>query len=234
MSVSLQTPLGEKIPRATAISGERTETRPVLEKTRITIAYYHPVAVSGLQMIIIKFYMPTPGIWTVTLHGDIILNGKFNAWIPVMDLSTPEIRFLRPDPFTTITTPGTSSGCITCGAYNDRNNSLYINSSWGFTRISNVKPDLVAPGVDVLGIYPMGNGMMSGTSVATAITAGACALLMQWGIVERNDVSLNTNRIKSMLIRGCRRDANTNYPSPQWGYGKLDLLNSFIQIRGQI
>jgi len=91
---------------------------------------------------------------------------------------------------------------------------------------------LVAPGVDVSGIYPIGNGTMTGTSVAAAITTGACALMLQWGIVEQNDVSLNTNRIKSFLIRGCKREPNIQYPSYQWGYGKLDLLNTFMQFRG--
>jgi len=76
-----------------------------------------------------------------------------------------------------------------------------------------------------------GRGTMTGTSVAAAITAGACALLLQWGIVQKNDVSLNTFRIKAFLIRGCKRDQNTKYPSFQWGYGILDLFNTFNQMR---
>jgi len=231
MSVSLRSPLGEIISRAVAISGSITETQLILERARIRVAYFFPIASSGAHYIRIGFYSPTPGIWTVTLHGDIILDGRFDAWLPITGLATPGIRFLTPDPFTTVVTPGASIGGITSGAYNDRDNSLYINSSWGFTRISLVKPDLVAPGVDVSGIYPMGSGTMTGTSVAAAITAGASALMLQWGIVERNDVSLNTNRIKALLIRGCRRDPNINYPSPLWGYGKLDLLNTFKQLR---
>jgi len=78
----------------------------------------------------------------------------------------------------------------------------------------------------------MGNGTMTGTNVAAAITAGACALMLQWGIVEPNDVSLNTSRIKSFLIRGCKCEPSIQYPSHQWGYGKLDLLNTFMQLRG--
>ena len=112
-----------------------------------------------------------------------------------------------------------------------KNNSLFVSSSWGPTRSMIQKPDLVAPGVNVTGVYPIGNGTMTGTSVATAITAGACALILQWGIVEKNDVSLNTNRIKALLVRGCSRNPNITYPSPQWGYGKLDLLNTFKQLR---
>jgi len=234
MSVSLKSPLGEVIPRTVAISGHITETQLVLERSKIRVEYYFPISGSGAHFIRIGFLNPTPGIWDVILYGDIILNGKFNAWLPITGLASKGISFLTPDPFTTVVTPGTSIGGITCGAYNDRNNSLYINSSWGFTRTSLVKPDLVAPGVDVAGIFPMGNATMTGTSVAAAITAGACALMLQWGIVEQNDVSLNTHRIKALLIRGCSRATNTIYPSEQWGYGKLNLFNTFKQLRGVV
>ena len=92
-------------------------------------------------------------------------------------------------------------------------------------------PDLVAPGVRVNGVFPTGPGVMSGTSVATAITTGACALMLQWGIVERNAPTIDTFQIKGYLIRGCARDGNRTYPNFQWGYGKLDLYNSFNLIR---
>ena len=92
-------------------------------------------------------------------------------------------------------------------------------------------PDLVAPGVNVLGIYPYGEGVMSGTSVSAAITTGACALMLQWGIVEGNAPTLDTFQIKGYLIRGCRRDSASNYPNLQMGYGRLDLYNSFNLMR---
>ncbi len=92
-------------------------------------------------------------------------------------------------------------------------------------------PDLVAPGVDVDGFYPGGYGTMSGTSVATAIITGAGALFLQWGIAERNDVSLSTNQIRTYLIRGCNRSSYENYPNYKWGYGSLNLLQSFQIMR---
>ena len=234
MSVSVKSPLGEIIPRAAAISGRITETQLILERARTRVEYHFPVTGSGAHFIRVGFINPTAGIWTVTLYGDIILNGRFNAWLPITGLATPGIEFLTPDPYSTVVIPGTSIGSITCGAYNDRTKSLYVGSSWGPTRSMLQKPDLVAPGVDVTGIYPMGSGTMTGTSVAAAITTGACALMLQWGIVEQNDASLNTNRIKALLIRGCRREPSIQYPSYQWGYGKLDLFNTFAQLRGVV
>jgi len=231
MSVSIKSPVGENIPRVPAKSGIISETKLILEKATVIVRYYFPVLGSGSELIIISILNPTPGIWTVTLHGDIIIDGIFDSWLHITGFLSPGIQFLTPDPYKTITVPATGVGCITCGAYNDKNGSLYINSSWGPNREMLNSPDLVAPGVDVLGFSSIGNGLMTGTSVATAITAGACSLMLQWGIVEQNDLSLNTYRIKAYLIRGCRRDPDIQYPSHQWGYGELDLFNTFNQLR---
>ena len=94
-------------------------------------------------------------------------------------------------------------------------------------------PDFVAPGVEVGGTFP-GNipGHMSGTSVAAAITAGACALKLQWAVVEGNEPSTNTARLRANLIAGCGRDPSVEYPNNQWGYGKLNLYNTFRALRG--
>ena len=94
-----------------------------------------------------------------------------------------------------------------------------------------MRPDLVAPGVDVGGIFPTGPGKMSGTSCSAAITAGACALLLQWAIVEGNDPSIESYRIRADLITGCTREPGKDYPNNQWGYGKLNLYNTFQTLR---
>jgi hypothetical protein len=72
---------------------------------------------------------------------------------------------------------------------------------------------------------------MSGTSVAAAVTAGACALLLQWGIVERNEPYADTYLARAYLIRGCDRDPGMTYPNPRWGYGRLNLWNTFNLLR---
>jgi len=94
-----------------------------------------------------------------------------------------------------------------------------------------ISPNLVAPGVNVGGLFPTGYGQMSGTSVSAAITAGACALMLQWGIVDENETALTTERIKAHLIRGCIRLESVEYPNPQWGYGRLNLYNTLNIIR---
>lgn len=231
ISVSLKSPTGEIIERVPAKIGTLYSTRLILERARVDIEYFFPMPFTGGQITIIRLLDATPGIWTITIHGDIILEGNFHAYLPMIGLGPPGVEFLSPTPEYTVVVPATSFGVIACGAYDASNNTLYTNSSWGPTTLGFLVPTLVAPGVNVGGIYPAGPGTMTGTSVASAITTGACALMLQWGIVQGNDVSLSAYQIKAFLIRGCERDSNIVYPNNQWGYGRLNLLNSFTMMR---
>lgn len=232
MSVSVRSPTGELVVRVPARSGVRQLTNLILERSRVLIEYYFPLEGTGSQLTVVKIYDATPGIWTITVYGDIILDGRFNAWLPLTGFVAPGVEFLSSDPYITITVPATMiGGGICCGAYDSVQNSLYALSSWGPTRLPAMAPDLVAPGVNVGGFYPYGYGDMSGTSVATAITTGAAALMLQWGIVEGNDPVMSTYQIRAYLIRGCNRSEVLSYPNTQWGYGSLNLLQSFRLMR---
>jgi len=231
MSVSVTSPTGEIVSRVPARSGASYSSRLVLERATVIVEYLFPIEISGGQLTRIKILSATPGVWTITIYGDSILDGTFHAWLPLTGFIDPDTVFLKPTPNYTIVTPATSMGPITCGAYNSQNNSLFSSSSWGPTRLPAIMPDLAAPGVNVTGIFPTGYGSMSGTSVAAAITAGASALLLQWGIVHRNDLSMNSYHIRADLISGCDRDPNIEYPNNQWGYGRMNLFNTFRSLR---
>ena len=73
-----------------------------------------------------------------------------------------------------------------------------------------------------------------GTSVAAAVTAGATALIMEWAVVDGNIPAMGGDLIKSLLISGCAREGNLEYPNIKWGYGKLDLLGTFTTIKETI
>lgn len=231
VAVSITSPTGEIIPKIPVRSGASYSANLVLEKSRVTVEYHLPLRVSGDQLTRIKIFHPTPGIWTITVHGEIILNGEYHFWLPLTGFMDPDTMFLTSTPNYTIVIPATASGVITCGTYDGRNNSLYFNSSWGPTRRPMTAPDFVAPGVNVGGVFPVGYGQMSGASVAAAITAGACALMLQWGIVNDNETTLNTERVKAHLIRGCVRETIAEYPNAQWGYGRLNLYNTLNVMR---
>ena len=72
---------------------------------------------------------------------------------------------------------------------------------------------------------------MTGTSVSSAVAAGASALMFEWGIVEGNAPVITGNRLRTILIRGCSRDETRQYRNPQWGYGKLNLIKTFNTFR---
>ena len=154
------------------------------------------------------------------------------------NLISDETIFLTPSPYTTLTPPGDSPSPITVGAYNHSNNSIYIHSGRGYTIGGLIKPDLTAPGVDVSGPsigYRNGESIpmttLTGTSVAAAHVAGAVANLFSWGIVEGHNISMSEASIKAFLIRGAKRNPALSYPNREWGYGALDLYETFLRLR---
>jgi hypothetical protein len=63
--------------------------------------------------------------------------------------------------------------------------------------------------------------------MATPFVTGSAALLMQWGIVQKNDPYLYGEKLKSYLINGARQLKVENiYPNRTLGYGALCLERS--------
>ncbi len=227
ISVGVTSPTGEVVPRQPFRSGLEYSDSLILEETRIFIRYFKDIN----NNVIVGFEKATEGIWDIQLFGDNIIDGQYWSWLPITGQVKDDVEFLRPVPEYTIVYPAAALRTITCGAYNADDGSLYISSSWGPTRLASISPDFVSPGVSVRGIYPTGYGTMTGTSAAAAITTGAAALLMEWGIVKGNMPTINGDLIKSLFISGCTRDANMTYPNIKWGYGKMNLYNTFSSLR---
>lgn len=229
-SVSLVSPSGEEVPRVT--SGMRNFVFDFLfEKTIIYVNFQPLDPYSGEQLIAIRMSLPTPGIWRIRVYGEAVIHGVYNIWLPVTGFLSAETVFLDSNPDITLTEPANTETPITVGAYRAQNNSIYIDSSRGFTRKGRIKPDLVAPGVSVTGYGP-GNVMktITGTSASAAVTAGAAALMLEWGIVRGRRLSLGTLEIKQLMIRGAGRSNAQLYPNRSWGYGTLDLYAAFTAL----
>lgn len=234
LSVSFISPSGEQAPRIPARVGNSTVLEFLLEKTVIDINYSLMESGSGAQLIFMRFIDPTPGVWIIRVYGQNLLEGNYNMWLPIRQFIKEDTYFLKPSPDVTLVTPATADTVITVSAYDHTSNALYINSSRGFTSENAVKPDITAPGVNVYGPGINNNYIRkTGTSVAAALVAGNCAQLMQWGIVEGNEPQMKTNYIKNFLIRGAIRDRNIAYPSKEWGYGKVNIYETFNILAGQ-
>ncbi len=150
-------------------------------------------------------------------------------WLPVHGFLSEDTFFLQSNPDTTVTDPGNTPGPITTAAYNHRNNSIYIHSGRGFARSGAIKPELAAPGVAISA--PQQRFDMTGTSIAAAHMAGAAASLLSWAVLGDNLRSINTLIAKSILIRGADRKPGLTYPNREWGYGTLNLYQSFLAMR---
>lgn len=237
-TVGFISPSGERISRIPIIANNETSIPFLLDATTITVNYQLIEAESGSQLIFMRFQTPAAGIWTVRVYNTQRFKGTFHMWLPVQGMISEETVFLRPDPYSTITVPGNSRLPITVGAYDTSTGGIYIHSSRGFTPNQIVKPELAAPGVNILGPSvgrkPGSDTPMTtrtGTSAAAAITAGAAANLLGWGIVEGNYPTMSEASVKSYLIRGAQRNPALTYPNREFGYGTLDLFQTFLRLR---
>lgn len=227
ISVSITSPTGEVISRVPFRVGLEYTENFIFEETAISIEYHK----TANSVIFIGFKKATKGIWDITLFGDSIISGDYHAWLPITGQVSEYVEFLRPVPDYTIVSPAASLRTVTCGAYNSLDSSLFVSSSWGPTILPRMAPDFVAPGVNVRGIFPDGFGIMTGTSVAAAVTSGASALLLEWGIVNGNLPSIDGDLVRTLLISGCKKESSIQYPNNKWGYGKLDLIGTMNVIK---
>ncbi|MCC8103966.1 MAG: S8 family serine peptidase [Clostridiales bacterium] len=138
-------------------------------------------------------------------------------------------RFLNSTPDTTMTIPSTAAGVIAVGAYDARRDAYapFSGRGWPDTQYQN-RPDLVAPGVDVM-TTAVGGGYVSvsGTSFAAPFVTGAAALLMEWGILRGNDPYLYGEKVRACLHRGARQlPGYSEWPNNQAGYGALCVRDS--------
>ncbi len=230
--VGFISPTGEVVDPLPSSTEEENVIRFLVEQTEITVYSSIINTATGSQMIFIRFKDPMPGIWNLTVSSALNVTGAFHIWLPSRGFISDTTYFLRPDPDTLVTGPGNSQYALTVSAYDHTTGGIYIHSSRGFSRSGQIKPELAAPGVNITGAgLRSGFVQRSGTSAAAAHAAGAAAILLHWGILERNDPFMNTSAIKTYLIRGAKRNPALTYPNREFGYGTLDLYQAFLRLR---
>jgi minor extracellular serine protease Vpr len=160
-----------------------------------------------------------------------------------------------------IDSPGTASRVVTVGAYMAKKSYTNLHgdfisrngnvgdiasfSSIGPTVDGRIKPDITAPGVNVVSSFnsfctedfhtqtvmnqtfqnrQYAWGAMSGTSMASPVVAGIIALWLE------ADPTLTPERIKEVLSRTAKQNSGETYPNNAWGYGKIDAYAGLLDI----
>ena len=232
LSVAITSPSGERISRIPARIDTGGVYNFLLERSQVAVNYRVVESASGYEVIFMRFINPAQGIWKIHVYSLTNIVGRYNAWLPLKQFLSGDTYFLNSNPSTTLTEPGAAERVISVGAYNHITDASYVASGRGYTATGLVKPDFVAPGVDVYGVRAGGGyTTRTGTSVAAAHAAGAAALLLTWGVTDGNLPYMGTNEVKSVLIRGAKRENNTVYPNNIYGYGKIDVIEAFYKLR---
>ena len=172
-----------------------------------------------------------------------------NDEYPICDYSdqTPFLNYFS------LSDLGSAKNIITVGATRKVTaDSMAAFSSWGPTRDGRLKPDVSAPGEDIVSTLPGGGyGTQSGTSMATPHVSGVAALVIQRYRTVFNTQNVNGETIKAILIQtakdlvGSDDVAETQQyyrPGPDYasGYGIVDAwaaYNAIVQntiLEGQI
>lgn len=221
LELSITSPRGEVVEGIRALSGERYTHRFQPENTVVDIYFGVAQELTRQQVVVFRFQSVRAGIWKIGVKSDYD-DPKFNIWLPIREFLSSPVEFLQPDPDVTICNPGNGTYTLTVSAYDVVEDALYLQASRGFTTVGMVKPDIVAPGVNIVGPFPRNQyGTMSGTGVAAAFSAGVAALFMQqYG--TSSGIALREVFIRGLTPRG------VPYPNTEWGLGILNAYESLL------
>lgn len=242
-SVILISPGGESTAVLSSIVSGSKRISFIFEDTIVYVEAELAEQSSGRTLMVLRFENPTAGIWRIKMRNA----GSFHIWLPVKEFLSGEVFFLQPDPDITLTEPAYASEVITISTYADETGAFWSESGRGYAVDGQIKPDMAAPGVDipVPGRAPaslpglpgaentgdFGSFRVTGSSMAAAITAGAVAQFLEWAVVRENDIFIKSMEIKSYLQRGASKEAVVEYPDRRWGYGRLNLQQTFEALR---
>jgi subtilisin family serine protease len=203
LEVTLRSPQGETIgpvgPR------EFVENRRLADGSFVSIynELYHPANGANYMALYLSPNMAADpvigvpaGTWTVRLRGVEVRDGRYDGWIerddpaPVGVLG-PRRTWAFPSFFgerstvdtSTVSSLGCGQSIVTVANLDEKRNAINITSSQGPTRDGRFKPDVAAPGTDIVAARAFGETgdewiAMSGTSMASPYVTGLAGLML--------------------------------------------------------
>lgn len=197
-AVSLLPPGGEWI--GPIAPGEYLESFQLRDRTVISIynELHHPANGSNYVAIYLTPFMGeqvigvAAGTWMVRLHGQVVRDGRFHAWLERDDpAELGDGTHYWPSYFSERTNVDASSvSALACGHrivsvanLDEPGRRINITSSQGPTRDGRPKPDIAAPGTSILAANGFGGPdepwiPMTGTSMASPFVAGVVGLML--------------------------------------------------------
>lgn len=231
-AVSVISPTGEVLPRVPVWNGQQQRHRFLLENTTVVVDYQLSGMRSRDQLIHIDFGRPIAGLWVVEVFPYRVSDGNFHMYLPISEFLEHPVTFLRSSPDMTLTMPSSAALPMAVGGYDALTGGVFIDSGRGYSMSGLIKPDYVAPAVNVFAQNRFGQyDRLTGTSAAAAIAAGASALLMEWNIEYLDNRIVNSVELKNQMINGTQRMANQLYPNREEGWGRLDVYQSILNMR---
>jgi subtilisin family serine protease len=225
-------------------SGQFIQNRPLPDGTRISVynEVYHPANGANYIAVYLSPFMSSDGVigigsgqWTVRLHGQEVRDGRYHGWIERDDPrrmgrvgDREDWRF--PSFFSERSNVDDSSvSSLACGMrilsvanLDFAKERVNITSSQGPTRDGRFKPDVAAPGTDIVAARGFSGAddlwvSMTGTSMASPFVCGVAGLMLD---VQRD---LTAAQIEGIMQRTSRPLPGASYT---WlndaGFGRID------------
>lgn len=215
---------------------------PIVSGSRTVGHFYHRARDPSNGDNHVDIFLETgapPGEWRLRLYGDDVVDGRYNCWVERDSTCRSCQSRLHPqdaDPRSTTGTICNSQRSVAVGAYDaeDPARPLARFSSAGPTVDGRIKPDLIAPGVQIWAARstPRNSAMPrpslvanSGTSMAAPHVAGAVANMFQ---AAGRPLSIEETR---RLLLGSTQPASPDDDPVRVGSGYLDIARAVEATR---